>query len=106
MSSFLIDEMFPAAAAGLLRDNYGHDAIHVTEVGLRGVANEIAKRVSDLAIQLHGRYSYSVEYEPLESRLSTWVAALTSAHDLSGSNQDPLRSGTVLGVWLPTAGCQ
>jgi hypothetical protein len=34
--AFLIDEMFPAAAASLLRDKYGHDAVHVTEVGLRG----------------------------------------------------------------------
>ncbi len=36
MTAFLIDEMFPASAAGLLRDNYGHDAVHVTEAGLRG----------------------------------------------------------------------
>jgi Domain of unknown function (DUF5615) len=34
--SFLIDEMFPAAAAGMLREKYGHDAIHVAEAGLRG----------------------------------------------------------------------
>lgn len=31
---FLIDEMFPPAAAELLRDRHGHDAVHVTEVGL------------------------------------------------------------------------
>lgn len=30
---FLIDEMFPPVAQ-LLRDQYGHDAVHVTEVGL------------------------------------------------------------------------
>ena len=36
MTAFLIDEMFPAAAAGLLRDKYGHDAVHVSEIGLRG----------------------------------------------------------------------
>ena len=35
MSAFLIDEMFPTAAAALLRDTYGHDAVHVAEVGLR-----------------------------------------------------------------------
>ena len=35
MTSFLIDEMFPVAAAGVLRDTYGQDAVHVTEVGLR-----------------------------------------------------------------------
>ena len=36
MTAFLIDEMFPPAAASLLRDKYGHDAVHVTEAGLRG----------------------------------------------------------------------
>jgi hypothetical protein len=36
VTAFLIDEMFPAAAASLLRDKYGHEAVHVTEVGLRG----------------------------------------------------------------------
>jgi len=35
VTAFLIDEMFPAAAAELLRTKYGHDAVHVTEVGLR-----------------------------------------------------------------------
>jgi len=36
VTAFLVDEMFPAAAASLLRDKYGHDAAHVTETGLRG----------------------------------------------------------------------
>ncbi len=36
MTAFLIDEMFPAAAARLLRDKYGHDSFHVAEAGLRG----------------------------------------------------------------------
>ena len=36
MTAYLIDEMFPAAAASLLRDKYGHDAVHVAEAGLRG----------------------------------------------------------------------
>ena len=31
---FLVDEMFPPAAAELLRDRHGHDAVHVTEIGL------------------------------------------------------------------------
>lgn len=35
MSAFLIDEMFPIAAAALLRDTYGHDAAHVGKAGLR-----------------------------------------------------------------------
>ena len=35
MTAFIVDEMFPAATAVLLRDTYGHDAVHVAEVGLR-----------------------------------------------------------------------
>jgi Domain of unknown function (DUF5615) len=35
VTAFLIDEMFPVAAAGLLRETYGHDAVHVGEIGLR-----------------------------------------------------------------------
>ncbi len=34
MTKFLIDEMFPPATAALLRDTYGHDAVHVGEIGL------------------------------------------------------------------------
>jgi hypothetical protein len=36
VSGFLLDEMFPAEAARLLRDRYGHDAVHVREAGLGG----------------------------------------------------------------------
>jgi hypothetical protein len=35
VTAFLIDEMFPLATAALLRDTYGHDALHVAEAGLR-----------------------------------------------------------------------
>ena len=35
MTAFLIDEMFPVAAAELLRTTYSQDAVHVAEVGLR-----------------------------------------------------------------------
>jgi len=31
----MVDEMFPTATALLLRDTYGHDAVHVAEAGLR-----------------------------------------------------------------------
>jgi hypothetical protein len=36
MTAFLVDEMFPSAAAALLREKYGHDAVHVAEAGLQG----------------------------------------------------------------------
>ena len=35
MTAFLVDEMFPAAAAEILGTKYGHEAVHVTEVGLQ-----------------------------------------------------------------------
>jgi hypothetical protein len=35
VSAFLIDEMFPTAAAAFLRETYGHDAVHVAEIGLQ-----------------------------------------------------------------------
>jgi Domain of unknown function (DUF5615) len=35
VTAFLIDEVFPLTTAVLLRDTYGHDAVHVAEVGLR-----------------------------------------------------------------------
>ena len=37
MTAFLVDEMFPPAAVALLREKYGHDAVHVAEAGLQGV---------------------------------------------------------------------
>jgi len=39
VTAFLIDEMFPMAAAELLRTTYGHDAVHVAEAGLRAAAD-------------------------------------------------------------------
>lgn len=39
MTAFLIDEMFPAAAAELLSTKYGHDAVHVSGIGLRAAAD-------------------------------------------------------------------
>jgi hypothetical protein len=36
VSRFLLDEMFPPDAAWLQREQSDHDAMHVSEVGLRG----------------------------------------------------------------------
>ena len=33
----LLDEMLPSDAARRLRDDFGHDAVHIDELGLRGV---------------------------------------------------------------------
>lgn len=41
MTAFLIDEMFPPAAAALLREKYGHDAVHVSEVGLQAADDSV-----------------------------------------------------------------
>ena len=36
MTAFLLDEMFPTGTAVMLRETYGHDAVHVAEIGLGG----------------------------------------------------------------------
>ena len=41
MTAFLIDEMFSVVAASLLRDKYGHDAVHVAEAGMRGAPDAL-----------------------------------------------------------------
>jgi hypothetical protein len=46
VTAFLIDEMFPVAVAQLLRKSYGHDGVHVAEVGLGGTEDT---RVADAA---------------------------------------------------------
>jgi len=46
VTAFLIDEMFPMATAVILRDTYGHDAVHVAEVGLRAAEDAQAAVVA------------------------------------------------------------
>jgi hypothetical protein len=41
MSTFLIDERFPPAAARLLRETYDHDAVHVFEIGLQAAEDSL-----------------------------------------------------------------
>ena len=41
MTAFLIDEMFSPATAEILRDRYGHDAVHVSEAGLTATEDAI-----------------------------------------------------------------
>jgi len=36
VTRFLLDEMFPPSAARMLREQSDHDAMHVSEAGLRG----------------------------------------------------------------------
>ena len=44
--SFLLDEMYPPEAARQLRDRHGHDAAHVTEVGLRATDDAVIAAVA------------------------------------------------------------
>lgn len=34
MTKLLLDEMYPSATAAQLRERFGHDAMHVSEIGL------------------------------------------------------------------------
>jgi hypothetical protein len=64
MNAFLIDEMFPPAAAVLLRDKYGHDAVHVVDVGLRGADDAqvaVAARAAGRAIVTENVADFAAE---------------------------------------------
>lgn len=47
----LLDEMLPSEAARQLRDDFGHDAVHVDDLGLRGVDD---RQIAAVA-RAHGR---------------------------------------------------
>jgi hypothetical protein len=56
--------MFPAGAAILLRDKYGHDAVHVTEAGLRGAADSqvaATARAEDRAVVTENVADFAAE---------------------------------------------
>lgn len=64
MTAFLVDEMFPPTAATLLREKYGHDAVHVCEVGLRGAEDaQVAAcaRTAGRAVVTENVVDYSAE---------------------------------------------
>jgi hypothetical protein len=46
VTAFLIDEMFPPTTAALLREAYGHDALHVSEAGLQSADDALVAAVA------------------------------------------------------------
>lgn len=66
MTAFLVDEMFPTATAVLLRETYGHDAVHVSEVGLRATDDAqvaAAARAEGRAVVTENVVDFSSERE-------------------------------------------
>jgi len=64
VSAFLIDEMFPPSAAALLRQKYGHDAAHVSEVGLQSADDAVvaaAARAEGRAVVTENVADYAAE---------------------------------------------
>jgi len=60
----LLDEMFPSAAAKHLRGAFGHDAVHVEDLGMRGVADpQVASvaRAEDRAMVTENVVDYASE---------------------------------------------
>lgn len=63
MTGLLIDEMFPPATAALLRER-GHDAFHVSEVGLRAVDDTLvaeAARAGQRAVVTENVIDFALE---------------------------------------------
>jgi hypothetical protein len=101
VTAFLIDEMFPVAAAGLLRTRHGRDAVHVTEVGLRAAADTqvaaaaraqgravVAENVADFAAEREPGLGVRPEEEPASGRR----AGCRVGQDLGPLGQGPSRS--------------
>jgi hypothetical protein len=64
VSAFLVDEMFPPSAAVLLREKYGHDAVHVAEAGLQGAEDALvaaAARAESRAIVTENVADFAAE---------------------------------------------
>jgi hypothetical protein len=64
VTAFLVDEMFPMAAAALLRDTFGHDAVHVAEGGLRAAEDHqvaAAARAEGRAVVTENVADFSAE---------------------------------------------
>lgn len=64
MTAFLIDEMFSAAVALLLRETYGHDAVHVAGIGLRAADDAqvaAAARAQDRAVVTENVADFAAE---------------------------------------------
>lgn len=66
MRGFLIDEMFPPAAAALLRDRYGRKAARVSEAGLQAAADSqvaAAARAEGLAVVTENVADFAAEQD-------------------------------------------
>jgi hypothetical protein len=64
VTAFLIDEMFLPAVAVLLREKYGHDAVHVCEVGLQAADDDhvaAAGRAEGRAVVTENVVDYAAE---------------------------------------------
>lgn len=85
MTAFLIDEMFPPAAARLLREIYAHDAVHVTEVGLGALDDAqvaAAARSEGRAVVTENVSDFSIERDVV-------LVFVLKKHLPAGDGQDP-----------------
>jgi hypothetical protein len=66
VTAFLIDAMFPPCAATLLRDKFGYDAVHVSEVGLQASEDAVvaaAARAEGRAVVTENVADYAAEHD-------------------------------------------
>jgi hypothetical protein len=91
----LLDEMFPSAAARRLRDDLGHDAVHVDEHGLRGA--EDARVAAVPRAEGRAMVTENVADYAGESDLVI-VCVLKRNLPIGGAQADAL--ATLLGRWV------
>jgi len=66
VTAFLIDEMFSSSAATILRDKFGHDAVHGSEVGLQAAEDAVvaaAARAEGRVVVTENVADYAAEHD-------------------------------------------
>ena len=97
MTAFLIDEMFSMTVAELLRDRYGHDAVHVAEVGLRGADDsQVAARAraEDRAVVTENVADFAHERD--------LVLVFVLKRNLPAGGGQPAAPARILDGWVQT----
>lgn len=91
MTAFLIDEMFPAGAAELLRDSYGQDAVHVAEIGLRAAEDAQVAEVG----RAQGRAVVTENIADFAAERDVVLVFVLKRHLPTGTGQAPALAKTL-----------
>lgn len=91
---FLIDEMFAPTTAAILRDTHGHDAVHVSDIGLQATEDSqvaATARAEGRAVVTENVADYATERD--------LVLVFVLKRNLPAGGAQPPALATVLDQW-------